>query len=155
MKFNHLIEINDPLNPLSAPLTRNQIWNGLVLRAEAPQLFMPHLDGCTIVARSNDTLSRELAFGELVICDRVLLTAQMQVEYQVPAQENITASTLQMTIEEPQPDVFFVRFAYDGGAAQTEESMDAFYNEFRRSAYHEADIDTIRIIREMAEQGTL
>lgn len=155
MKFNHLIEINDPLNPLSEPLTRNQLWNGLVLRAEAPQLFMPHLDSCTIMTRSGDALLRELAFGELVIRDRVLLSPQTQIEYQVPPQENIAASTLQMSIEEPQPGVLFVRFAYDGGAAQDAESMDAFYNEFRRSAYHEADIDTIRIIREMAEEGKL
>jgi len=33
--------------------------------------------------------------------------------------------------------------------------MDAFYNEFRRSAYQEADIDTIRIIRQLAEEGRL
>ncbi|MHA0111691.1 AtaL-like protein, partial [Klebsiella pneumoniae] len=41
MKFNHLIQINDPLNPLIDSLTREQLWRGLVLRAESPRLFMP------------------------------------------------------------------------------------------------------------------
>ncbi|MDB5772412.1 MAG: hypothetical protein JWM42_2786, partial [Burkholderia sp.] len=32
---------------------------------------------------------------------------------------------------------------------------EAFYNEFRRSAYQESDIDTVRTIRQMAEEGRL
>jgi len=32
MKFEHLIEINDPLNPLADTMTREQLWRGLVLR---------------------------------------------------------------------------------------------------------------------------
>ena len=48
MKFEHLIEINDPLNPLMDTLTREQLWRGLVLHAESPKLFVPHLDECTI-----------------------------------------------------------------------------------------------------------
>ena len=48
MKFNHLIQINDPLNPLIDSLTREQLWRGLVLRAESPRLFMPHLDDCRL-----------------------------------------------------------------------------------------------------------
>ena len=46
-----------------------------------------------------------------------------------------------------------MRFSYDDGTAEAPGSMDAFYNEFRRSAYQESDIDTIRIIRELAGQG--
>ena len=155
MKFNHIIEINDPLNPLIDPLTRDQLWQGLVLRAEAPQLFMPHLDACNIVERSDNTISRELVFGELTIADHVLFTPQRYIEYRIPAQKDIAASTLTMTIEEPQPDIFFVRFDYDDGSTEAEAAVDAFYNEFRRSAYHEADIDTIRVIREFAQEGRL
>jgi hypothetical protein len=58
-----------------------------------------------------------------------------------------------MTIEEPQPGSLFVRFAYDSGLP--DDDMDAFYNEFRRSAYQESDIETIRIIRQLAEEGRL
>jgi hypothetical protein len=60
-----------------------------------------------------------------------------------------------MTIEEPEPDILFVRFVYDDGASAAEDSAEAFYNDFRRSAYKESDIDTIRTIREMAEGGRL
>jgi hypothetical protein len=153
MKFAHLVEINDPLNPLIDPLTREQLWRGLVARAEAPQAFIPWLDQCRLHERSESTLSRELHFGDLVVVDRVTFLPQHQVRYQVPMQKDIPESTLTMTIEEPEPNIFFVRFEYDDGTGNAASGADAFYDEFRRSAYQEADIDTIRIIRQMAQEG--
>jgi hypothetical protein len=153
MKFEHLIAINDPLNPLIDPLTRLQLWRGLVLRAESPQLFVPQLDECQLSERSADAVSRVLRYGELAIRDRVTYLPQLQVHYQIPAQKEIAASSLAMTIEEPQPELLFVRFTYDDGASPAEDAANAMYDDFRRSAYQEADIDTIRIIRELAAEG--
>ncbi len=153
MQFQHLIEINDPLNPLIATLTRDQLWRGLVLRAEAPKLFIPWLDECDLLGRKDNVLSRALRYNALLIHDHVTFTPQEKVHYDVPEQEDIPASSLVVTIEEPQPGALFVRFEYDSGLP--DDDMDAFYNEFRRSAYQEADIDTIRIIRQLAEEGRL
>lgn len=154
MKFAHLIEINDPLNPLIDPLSRDQLWRGLVMRAEEPKKFVPWLDACHIGERSVAAIERELRYGEVVIRDRVTFLPLLQVHYQVPAQNDIPASSLRMQIEEPQPGLLFVRFEYSSGPDQ-ESSEDAFYNEYRRSAYQEADIDTIRVIRQLAEAGHL
>ncbi|HEV7856253.1 MAG TPA: SRPBCC family protein [Herminiimonas sp.] len=153
MQFQHLIQINDPLNPLIDTLTRDQLWRGLVLRAEAPKLFVPHLDECTLLERDGEVQPRSLRYGELIIHDHVTFNAQNTVRYDVPAQGDIPASSLVMTIEEPQPEALFVRFEYNGG--QPDDDLDAFYNAFRRSAYEESDIDTIRVIRQLAEQGRL
>jgi len=153
MKFHHLIEINDPLNPLIEPLSRSQLWQGLVLRAEAPQMFIPWLDSCTLVERSPTTLSRELRYGTLVVRDTVTFVPEQRVEYDIPEQKDIPQSRLVMTIEEPQPEIFFVRFEYDDAAGESETDEQAYFNDFRRSAYEEADIDTIRIIRQLAEEG--
>ena len=154
MKFSHLVEINDPLNPLLEPLSRAQLWRGLVLRAEQPKMFMPHLDACDILEKSAAVIERELRYGETVIRDRVSYLPQMQVHYHVPKQKDIPMSDLTMTIEEPQPGALYVRFIYDDHQGE-ENPAEAFYNEFRRSAYQEADIDTIRVVRELAENGTL
>ena len=99
-------------------------------------------------------VQRELRYGETVIRDRVSYLPQMQVHYHVPEQKDIPMSDLTMTIEEPQEGVLYVRFIYDDHKAD-EDSTQAFYNEFRRSAYQEADIDTIRMVRELAENGAL
>jgi hypothetical protein len=150
MKFHHLVEINDPLNPLIEPLTRKQLWQGLVMRAELPKVFIPWLDSCTVTDRSSDGFARELHFGKLVVRDHVTFFPMDRILYEIPAQKDIAQSCLAVSIEEPQPDLLFVRFEYDDGTGDNEEAM---YRELRRSAYEEADIDTIRIIRQLAEQG--
>jgi hypothetical protein len=157
MKFEHLIEVNDLLNPLMDTLTRAQVWRGLVMRAESPKLFMPHLDESTISDRSATGMRRRLRFGELVVEDVVTLEPEHSLTFTIAAQGEILASSLVMRIEEPEPgnDALFVRFAYDDGADAEADAANEMYNDFKRSAYVEADIDTVRIIREMAEQGRL
>jgi hypothetical protein len=155
MQFKHIIVINDPLNPLIDPLTRDQIWRGLVLRAETPGVFVPWLDSCKLFDRTPESVSRELRYGDLTIVDRVTFVPQQEILYQVPQQKDIAASSLCMSIEEPQADLFIVRFAYDDGIEETEGSVDAMYNEFRQSAYLESDLDTIRVIRQLAQGDQL
>jgi len=155
MKFEHLIEINDPDNSLVPIFTREQLWNGLVLRAEFPKLFLSNLDECTITSRDIDGLTRVLQFGELTIHDRVQFNFLNYVHYQVHQQEEIPNSSLRMTIEEPASSALFVRFNYDSGHTEAEDKTNATYNEFLRSAYVEADNDTINILREMHSMGRL
>ncbi|MFZ1181112.1 MAG: SRPBCC family protein [Herbaspirillum sp.] len=153
MKFNHLIQINDPLDPLIGNLTREQLWRGLVIRAEAPQLFMPHLDECRLSGRTAVSVERMLRYGELRIHDIVTYALQQHVHYQVPAQGDIPASSMCMRIEEPEENMLFVRFEYDDGASDDIDGKQAVYDQLRRSAYEKADTDTIRIIRELSIEG--
>jgi hypothetical protein len=155
MIFEHLIEINDPLNPLIDPLTREQLWRGLVLRADTPKLFVPHLDECTIGARSAGSMERKLRYGDLVVADRVIFTPMEEVRYEVPAQGEISQSTLVMRIETHGAHTLYVRFRYDDGHDALTDAANEMYDEFRKSAYQEADIDTIRIVRQLAAEGRL
>jgi hypothetical protein len=155
MKFEHLIEINDPLNPLIEPISLEQLWRGLVLHAHSPKLFVPHLDACDISELSSEGFRRRRRFGELVIDDRVILTALKELRYEVHAQGEISASSLVVTIEMPADEALFVRFRYDDGHDAATDAANSMYDEFKKSAYQEADIDAIRIIRELADAGRL
>lgn len=155
MIFEHLIEINDPLNPLIDTISREQLWRGLVLRAESPKTFVPHLDECTIGERDSGAFTRRLRYGDLVIEDRVLLKPMEEVRVEVPAQGEISASSLSMKIEAPTEGVLLVRFRYDDGHAPSQDDVSKMYDEFKKSAYEESDIDTIRVLRELAAKGML
>ena len=155
MKFEHLIQINDPLNPLIDTISIEQLWRGLVLRAESPTLFVPHLDECTIGERSSGSFQRRLRYGDLVIDDVVHLTPLKEVRYEVPAQGEIAPSSLKMIIEAPTEGVLLVRFCYDDGQGEHTDPANAMYDDFKRSAYQEADIDTVRILRQLAGEGKL
>ena len=61
MKFQHVVRINHPQNPLIDSLTREQVWRGLVMKAENPLLFVPTLDSFKLLARHADSIERELA----------------------------------------------------------------------------------------------
>ncbi len=155
MKFEHLLEINDLNSPFVPVLTREQLWNGLVLRAEFPTLFISHLDACTIISRDLDSLKRTLQFGEVIIHDRVYFNFLNFVHYQVHKQGEIPESSMRMTIVEPSPTALFVRISYDCGQTERPDGEDPIYDEYRRTAYIEADIETVAVLRQMHSNGRL
>jgi hypothetical protein len=151
LNFEHLIQINDPQNPLVLPMTRDQLWEGLVLRAEQPQLFVLGLDGCTILAHEANTMERELHYGQATVRDRVTFTLNESVRYDIlPTAEHVGGS-LTMTIEEPEEAQLFLRFEYRTTLPAAENEDDRQTSEIVKSAYRESDIDTVRLIRQYVQ----
>lgn len=150
MNFEHLVQVNDPLNPLAETLTRDQLWQGLVLRAEQPQLFVLGLDSCTILSRTADTLERELHYGHATVRDRVTLTTNESVRYDILATDTHVGGSLTMTIEQPDALQLFLRFEYATTLPTPDTEDERQTSEIVKSAYREADIDTVRLIREYA-----
>lgn len=151
MNFEHLIQINDPLNPLVETMTREQLWEGLVLRAEQPQLFVMGLDSCSILSRTDSTMERELHYGQATVRDHVTLTPQQSVRYDILATADYVGGSLTMTIEQPDELQLFLRFEYKTSLPSAEANTDPDAHqteEIVKSAYRESDIDTVRLIRQ-------
>ena len=148
MNFEHLVQINDPLNPLVESMTREQLWEGLVLRAEQPQLFVLGLDSCTILARTDSTLERELHYGHATVRDRVTLTPNDSVRYDILATDAHVGGSLTMTIEQPDALQLFLRFEYRTTLPTADNEDARQTSEIVKSAYRESDIDTVRLIRQ-------
>ena len=155
MRFEHLVEVNDPLNPLMDALTLNQIWQGLVLRVLEPTEFVEGLDEGIITARGGGWVERELRFGKARIQDRVTLEPHQRVTYTTAATGEHAGGSLTMTIETNEANAAFIRFVYDTTLPSADETGDTRYAEIVKSAYREADIDTVRRIREFAAIGRL
>jgi len=154
MNFEHLVEINDPGNPLVVPLTREQLWRGLVIRAEQPQLSVMGLERCLIVERREGYLRRELSFGNLVVRDEVTLVEPEHVTYEVAATEHFPASRLRMAIEEPFPQRLFIRFTYELADPDAPAPDDLVASHLKQ-AYIQADNDTVAVIRRLEREGQL
>lgn len=153
MNFEHLIQINDPENPLVDTLNRDQLWQGLLHRVENPVPFLPGLEACTILERQANELLRELDFGAAVIQDRVTLAEAHWVRFDILPSEAHAGGSLTITIEEPEPLFLFLRFAYQTTLASNPNSEDRAYIEYVKSAYHQSDVDCVRIIRTLAAGG--
>jgi hypothetical protein len=158
LNYEHLVQINDPLNPLLAPISREQLWQGLVLRAEQPEQFVMGLERCTILSRKDNMLERELDYGPAQVRDRVVFDPLNQVSYIIDPTDAHVGGSLTMKIEAPDAVQLFVRFVYQTSLPTGVDEADTEAvrtSEIVKSAYREADIDTIRVIRQLAETGRL
>jgi hypothetical protein len=148
MQFEHLIAITDPGNPLVVPLTREQIWSGLLQRVENPLPFLPGLESCTILERTSEGLLRELDFGPATLRDHVTMVEAQWVRFDIVPSTTSAGGSLTINIEEPQPGFLFLRFAYRTALASDPEER--AYVEYIKSAYHQSDVDCVRIVRTLA-----
>lgn len=150
MNFEHLLQINDLENPLITPLSRQQVWQGLLNRVENPLPFLPGLESCTILERDANSVLRELNFGSASVQDRVTLAELQWIRFDIVPSETHAGGRLTIAIEEPEPGFLFLRFAYETGLASNPNSEEHAYIEYVKSAYHQSDIDCVRIIRTLA-----
>jgi hypothetical protein len=158
MKFEHLVQINDPALPGVDWMTRQQLWFGLVARAWKPTRFILGLEDAQVMETSQHgkvtTLSRVLNYGPFQIADITELHEEDRTETRIAANQFCGDSTLTISIEEPAQGELWLRFRYqvsdapasDGVPGASSSDMD----EMRKQAYKAADIDTVQMIRELA-----
>ena len=153
LRFEHLVEINDPADPRLTPMTRAQLWRGLQIRAECPKTFVPWLDDCEITRIDDLSLLRTLHFGAQTVREHVHFDCMNSVKYETIEQDADVAFRLAMVIEEPEPEHLFVRFTYEAHSP-THRDSDPHAGAINE-AYRLADIDTIFRIRQLADSGVL
>lgn len=154
VKYEHLVQINDPLDPLIDPLSRDQLWRGLVRYIETPVAFVEGLDRGTVTSRRENVLQRELQFGRLRVRDQVTLVPMQTIHIATNATPEIPAGSLTISIEDHGVELLFVRFLYET-FPQGHPPVGAAYREAMKEAYKHAGIDIVRRIREYAEEGRL
>lgn len=157
LTFEHLVQLNDDTLPLSAILSRADVWNGLYMRAHQPTEFVMGLDACVILSEQRDgdthTLERLLDFGPFKVYDTVTLIHQQKIITVVEASPQFPRSEYEITIEEPEPGQLFLRFLYTLDLDVGESELDHMTNELRKQAYYASDLDTIQRIRELVRSG--
>lgn len=154
MKFEHVVIVNDPHNPLIEDLSREQLWFGLLCRVENPALFLPGLESCEILQRLEDGVLRELDFGALCIRDRVILEPMESVTFEAHQSARHAGGSLTIRIEEPASGQLVMRFTYRTTQPDTEDGS-TMYADLVKSAYQQSDIDTVRVIREIVANGRM
>ena len=84
--------------------------------------------------------------------DEVTFWHEARIEYRTQPTATLPAATLVMDIEEPEPASLFVRFRYESASIENRgDSMP--YDQYLEQAYVATDIETIQIIRQLAETG--
>ncbi len=151
--FEHLVQINDEINPLIEPLTRLQLWRGLILRAEQPKLFTPWLESFELFPQTNGRLQRRLKFPQFSVEDQVSFKEGESLDFEVLNGADGLESKLTIRIEEPTTESLFLRFSYT--VISENHHQDSPLKGAITEAYRHADQDTVFRIRQLAESGIL
>jgi hypothetical protein len=145
LHHEHLVRINDPANFSGEWLTREQLWTGLRHTVESPQLLDQSIDAAFVREIVPGTLAREIRRGAMSMRDEVGLIPNECLQIRADARGMFAGSTLTISIEEPAPEMLFVRFTYEvcglGEIREQEEDT------ARCSAYKDSDINRIREAR--------
>ena len=144
LHHEHIVRINDPANVAGAWLTREQLWTGLQHTVLAPELLDESIDSASVEEILPGRLRREIRRGRSATSDEVGLVPNESLCIRAAAGA-FAGSTLTIRIEEPAPEMLFVRFTYD--VRGLEEPRDEQEDSARRSAYHCLDIERIRQAR--------
>ena len=153
MNYEHLVAVNDRSNPDSFTLTRGELWLGLLLKAESPQLFHPHIESVTIIERSATLLVREVDFGNMRVHERIELREEESLAHDTEPGANHAGGKLLVRIEEPAEGDLFVRFCYETPLPQDPEAQQLIG--YLKEMWRQMDVESIRKIRELAEAGQL
>ena len=148
LHHEHIVRINDPANAAGAWLTRAQLWAGLQHTVLAPELLDESIDSASIQEIMPGKLRREIRRGRSAISDEVELVPNESLRIRADAAGAFAGSTLTIRIEEPAPEMLFVRFTYD--VCGLDEVRDEQEDSARCSAYQDSDVERIRQVRRFA-----
>jgi Domain of unknown function (DUF1857) len=150
LHHEHIVRINDPANVAGAWLTREQLWAGLHHTVVAPELLDETIDSASVEEIVPGRLRREIRRGRCAMSDEVELVPNESLRIRADAAGAFAGSTLTIRIEEPAPEMLFVRFTYD--VCGLEDARDEQEDSARCSAYHSLDIERIREVRRFVGQ---
>jgi hypothetical protein len=150
LHHEHIVRINDPANVAGAWLTREQLWAGLHHTVVAPELLDETIDSASVEEIVPGRLRREIRRGRNAMNDEVELVPNESLRIRADSAGAFAGSTLTIRIEEPAPEMLFVRFTYD--VCGLDDPRDEQEDTARCSAYHSLDIERIRAVRRFVGQ---
>jgi hypothetical protein len=151
LHHEHIVRINDPANVAGAWLTREQLWAGLQHTVLAPELLDESIDSASVEEIVPGRLRRRIRRGHSSMSDEVDLVPNESLRISADAAGEFAGSTLTIRIEEPAPEMLFVRFTYE--VCGLADVRDQDEDNARCCAYHSSDIERIREARRYAAQG--
>jgi len=144
-----------PVNPPGAEprLTREDVWQGLLLKAEDALPFVPAMTRCEVLERYDDGLLREVDFRGQTFRERITFTPQERVRFDRVPGGPIDGSILN-EIEEDAAGELTLRFTFQlvlkGVEEGSQEERD--YEQTMSRDYLKAAGATLDAVRRMVAE---
>jgi hypothetical protein len=149
-EFSHRVEVN----PAGAepPLTREQLWRGLEMKAENAVPFVPGMESCVVLERTENGLVREAVYRGTTIREQITFDSPNEVVFQRVGDPSWVKNTIheiggKLWLE------FTFALVFDGIPQDSEEERQ--HGEQVKSDYFAAVNATLRTVRRMVSDGAL
>ncbi len=144
-----------PVNPDGAEprLTREDVWQGLLLKAEDALPFVPAMTRCEVLERYDDGLLREVDFRGQTFRERITFTPERQVRFdRVPG--GPIDGTIRNDIEEDEQGELTLRFTFELVLAGVPEGspQEREYEQTMSRDYLKAAGATLEAVRRMVAE---
>jgi hypothetical protein len=133
-------------------LTRDDVWRGLVLKAENALPFVPAMTKCEVTNRTDSVIEREIEFRGERLGERITFDPKNQVKF--VRTSGSVLGTIRNDIEEHDGDLQ-LRFSFDLELQGIEPGSDAEreYADTMRADYLKAADATLAAIRRWVKEG--
>lgn len=137
------------------PLTRHQVWQGLVMKAENPVPFVATMDACRIVERTANGLVRDCDSRGETMRERITYYPMEKVEF-VRLKSKAMGTILNEIVDDPR-DGLSLRFTFSlepEGIVPGSAEEKAFAEDIGKT-YLNAVNTTIATLRQLVREGAL
>jgi len=152
IELSHSVLVNDPADSDAPVLTRDDVWDGLVMKAENALPFVPKMDKCDVVEQRENFILRDIRFGGDDLREAVTLTPKTKVQFR--RVEGRVLGLITNEILENSKGELELKFSFalelEGVKAGSREERE--YEEKMRDAYMGAVVATLGAIRKNAVQ---
>jgi ketosteroid isomerase-like protein len=147
ISVSNTVEVNPPGEPVQ--LRREDVWRGLLLKADNALPFVPAMTRCEVIERTGDTLLRTIEFRGQEFAERVTFTPERQVRFE--RTHGSILGTISNDLEEDDDGKLLLTFSFDlilegvepGSAAEQE------YEATMKGDYLKAAAATLAAVRRM------
>lgn len=104
------VAVNANLKPGDPVLTRDQIWEGLLMKAYDAKPFVHLMTKCDVTSEFENGIERDIIFRDMVLTERLIFHPKRQVEFL--RTKGIELGTITNEIVEDRTGALHVRFAF-------------------------------------------
>ena len=155
-----LIKVDEtlPINPSESGtlplLTRDLIWDGLLLKVYDAKPFVPLMTKCDVTKEMENGIVRDIIFDGMPLKERIILYPKKKVEF-IRVGFGDEMGTIWNEILEDENGGLHLRFAFELEIANLSLKEEKDYREKRATGYVNAVQATIDHLHDLAAKGNL
>jgi hypothetical protein len=146
--IDETVMVNDASRPDQRVLTRHQIWQGLVMKAEDAVPFVPGMTYCQVIERTEDGFIREIEMRGMRVRERVTFFPETRVRFD--RIDGPMRGSIDNIIDEDEHGELRLRFVFS-----EEQRPQGAAGEDIRPIYRRALENTLAVVRRLVQEGKL